>query len=347
MKQNDQSDALAAYQKSLQINPNNPTLKVMVDNLSSTSVPAANTAPAQSPSNDTVVEEPPVRETYVVKRKVQRSRPEPAISNDGLASMDHAKFWSSLQFGYTYSTLDDFSTSAANINNGSYVNQDLNLPVSYTGSSTFSNSGIHLGAELGILLNPYMGIAIGGKYIAMGDYNANVVYQNSLGDFENETLSPVVIPITLDYYLFLPDSGGRFFISAGLGYYASAIHVSETYSYSNFYNQIKSTQPEIWTGDLYSGNIGFQLGIGREFAITNRFGFSIYAQGHYSKITNYRGTVYDQNGNSYDVGLATGLTNGVVEIDGPGYINSANGERYTTLDFVGFDLGIAFNWYTF
>jgi tetratricopeptide (TPR) repeat protein len=335
MDMNDNVQALSAYQKSLRINPNNPTVQTQVQNLGGS--PAVQD---QNNYNSLSQDHPNINN--------QVQRPTRPVYTDGLAPMDHAKFWGSLQIGYSYSNLDDLSSSANNINNCSYVNQDPNLVIyPYTGNSVFSNSGIHLGAQLGVLLNPNVGLALGGKYIAMADYTADVAYGDPTGATENETLSPALVPITLDLYLFLPDSGGRFFINGGLGYYAAAVHVDETYSYSNFYNQNESSQPENWTGDLYSGNIGFQVGIGREFAIDPKFGIAIYASGRYAKITNFRGTVSDQYGNSANMELATGTTNGVVDIDDPAFVNGAYSERPTTLDFTGFDVGLAFNFYSF
>ncbi len=381
MKMGDNADALDAYQKCLQINPDDSKAQTQVDSLKASGTASqgqdqsnfnslAQDHPAVSSSNGSQWEEsqpitvsqpssssqPPAAsqpsdnnatETVVIQRKRPWRRIQPQNYNDGLAPMDHAKFWSSLQIGYTYAQLGDLSSSAGNINNNNYVNPDPGLPISYNGNSTFSNSGLHLGAQFGFLLNPYMGIALGAKYIGMADYTANVAYNDATSDTEAETLSPSVVPITLDYFLFLPDSGGRFFISGGVGYYVGVVHVDETYSYSNFYNQNESSQPENWVGDLYSGTVGFQVGIGREFAISRQFGIELYAQGRYAKITNYRGTVYDQYGNAQTVGLTNGTTNGVAEIDNPAYINSASGERNTTLDFTGFDVGFAMNFYSF
>lgn len=349
-KLNNNQAALDAYQKSLQINPNNSTLSVVVDNLKN----SKNTSPASSTNNqNNWSENEPVQNqnsTVVVQPGI-RPRPggiwtEPAVDyKDGLNPIDHAKLWTKLELGYSYAQLGDLTDAANNINNGTYVNADLGLPIAYNGNSISSNSGLHLGAELGFLLNPYMGLAIGAKAMAISNYTANVTYQN--GDYENEILSPYLVPLTLDYYVFLPDAGGRFYFKAGVGYYASAVHVDETYSYSNFYNQHESTLVENWIGDLYSGNVGFQAGIGREFAISNRLGVELYAEGRYVKISNFRGTIVDQNGNSADVALVTGTNKGVVDFDAPASVGSANAERYTTLDFTGFDVGFALNFYSF
>ena len=239
--------------------------------------------------------------------------------------------------------MGDLTSGAANINNGTYNNADPGLAGGYTGTASASNSALHVGGEIGFLLNPYMGLALGVKYIQTADYNANVSY--STGDYENATFTPELAPITLDYYLFMPDSGGRFYIKGGVGYYVGAVHVNESYSLANFNNQ-EDMPAGNYEGDLYSGNVGFQLGVGREFAISDQLGVELYAEGRFVQISQYKGTLYDQYGNSEYVGLASGTSNGTVDFDTPQYINSA-GERYATLDFTGFDLGFSINWYTF
>jgi len=353
VKLNNNQAALAAYQKSLQINPNNTTLSVMVENLKNSTSASAGNGPANNPpvpgtgnQNNWSENEPVQNQNSTIVAQPRQVKP--AIDyKDGLSRIDHAKFWTKLQLGYSYSQLDDLTNAANNINKGTYTNADPNLPLAYKGNSISSNNGLHLGAELGFLLNPYMGLAIGVKGLAFNNYTANVAYQNSFADYENETLSPYLVPLTLDYYVFLPDAGGRFYLKAGVGYYVGDVHMDETYSYSNFYNQHESTQVENWVGDLYSGNVGFQVGVGREFAITNRLGVELYAQWRYAKLSNFRGTVVDQYGNSSEVALVTGATNGVVDFDSPASVGAANGENYTTLDFTGFDAGFSLNFYSF
>jgi len=391
-KINANPDALSAYQKSLQINPNNSTLENIVQTLQASATPVsanANTAPAAAPGNNPASTQPmnsappagdapptsqsnvesdqPIgnnpSQTYATQQPgttvvVQHRRrwrnyeteAEQAYA-DGLAPIDHAKFWTKLELGYTYASMEDFVNGAANINNGSYFNNDPTgyLNTTYSGSALASNSGAHAGIELGFLLNQNSGLAIGVKYAALNSYTANVTYNDSYADYENATLLPQVVPITLDYYFFMPDSGGRFYIKAGVGYYFSDIQVNESYSYSNFYNNQETLSPygKTYTGDLTSGSYGFQLGIGREFAITRRFGIEIYVEGHYSKITNFQGTLYDQNGHPYNAGLVAGNTNGTIDFDNTSNIGSTNGDHYATLDYTGVDVGIAFNWYSF
>jgi len=366
-KMDDLANAKNAYQKSLQIHPNNPTVQVLLDNLDDG---AAETSPSTTQDNsnfNNLSQDHPAlaqptpstdqmgnddSQTVIIRRRGRFRRrpvyePLPVNYKDGLNPIDHARIWTKLELGYSYSQLGELTNAADNLNSGAYVNADPGLPIAYTGNSLASNSGLHLGAELGFLLNPNMGIAFGIKGIAMNDFTANVAYQDSFNDFEDERLSPYLVPMTMDFYFFLPDAGGRFYLKAGAGYYLGSIHLDETYNYSNFYNQHESTATENWIGDLYSGNVGFQLGIGREFAISRRFGIELYAEGRYAKITNFRGTLTDQDGNTVDAALVTGANKGVVDFDTPSSVGSANGENYTTLDFTGFDVGFSLNFYSY
>jgi len=356
MKLDNKQSALQSYQQALQINPNIPGLQTTVNNLSGEisadsntdngdQQPQASTPPP--PNNNGYSNQPGSSVVVVQHRPWRRARVVRTYKfNDNLALIDHAPIWSKLQLGYTYAQVGDLTSGAANINNGSYSNGATAL-YGYPGYASASNSGLHVGGEVGFLLNPYMGIGLGFKYIQLADYNANVVY-SSTGDYENATFTPELAPLTLDYYLFLPDKGGRFYIKGGIGYYFSAVHVNETYSSANFYAQ-GSIPPGNWVGDLYSGNVGFQLGVGREFAVSDQLGVELYAEGRFVQISNYTGTLYDyQNGNSpQNVGLASGTSNGTVDFDNPAYINAANGERYANLNFTGFDVGFSINWYTF
>ena len=239
MKQNDQSDAVAAYQKSLKINPNNPTLKVMVDNLNSTAVPNSSTVATEPSTNDTVEEQQPAQKTIVIKRRAPRPQPAPVNYNDGLAPIDHARIWSKFEFGFNYSLQGDLMNSVTTNNN---ENTAGTLPYGFdSGNAAMAPGGMNIGGEIGFLLNPNNGIAIGVRYLQANDYtfNANNSQPASVvgapQDSEDTTFTPYVVPITLDYYLFLPDSGGRFFLTAGVGYYSAAVHVSENLSLSNYY----------------------------------------------------------------------------------------------------------------
>ena len=356
VKMNDSANARDAYQKSLQINPNNTNVQSSLDNLGGSSAanppPSApahledsnSNPPAQTQSNQVENDQPIQDQTrVVVRRRRAWTRPAPVDYKDGLAPMDHAKLWLKGEMFYNYSLQTDLINSADSINNGTFVPSGaVSGSASYTGSSIANNSGLGWGGELGFLVNPNFGVGIGVRAIQTGDYTADVSYDT--GDSEHLTLTPQVVPITLDLYLFMPDGGGRFFLSGGVGYYAGVVHVDQTTTTNNFFSTPNgSGTTDNWSGDLYSGNIGFQLGIGRDFAVSRGLSIEVFARGRYAKITNFRGTLYEANngGNQAYVLAASSTGPTIVDADLPEFVTSANNERYATIDFTGFDVGLA------
>jgi hypothetical protein len=378
-KINDNADALSAYQKSLQINPNNSTLENIVQSMQGNTAPAAANAPSNSPADtQPAVSQPPVGAapptapqssvdseqpidngqsnpsamappqpgTTVIVRRHHRLYAEPVPTyNDNLALIDHAKFWTKFEVGYSYALQGDLINSAAAINNenasGTLAANQFGLT---NGNATMDNNAYNLGAEVGFLINPYMGIAIGARFIQSTDYKFNGVNSapatigSNSNDFESATFSPYVVPITLDYYIFLPDHDGRFFVGLGVGYYAGDVNVNETYNFDN--NQGSTGNFNSPFGDLTAGTIGFQVSIGREFALTPQFGLEIFARGRFAKINNFQGVLSD--GNSWELEK---FSDGSVDIGSPSNVGQ-NGITAATVDFTGFDAGIALSWFS-
>lgn len=355
MKQGDQADALAAYQKSLAINPNNATLKVMVDNLIA-NAPEAGQSQNQEPSYNQGAEGQAPQETILIHRHRPRyTYSAPVTYADGLPPMDHARVWTRFDFGYNNSNQGDLMGSVSTLNNenavGSVPLQGVTA-VFNSGNAAMAPGGINLGGEIGFLLDTHMGIGIGIRYLQANDYTFNATNStntsagsNYPNDFETTTMTPYVVPFTLDYYLFLPDGGGRFFVSAGVGYYAGTVSVSENYSAVNWATTAGQPNPGQYAdnpaGDLTAGNVGFQFGIGRDFAISPNFGISLFGRFRYCKITNFTGTLSD----GQPWALAK-FSDGSVDIDDPANIGTG-GETYATLDWTGFDVGASLNFYSF
>jgi hypothetical protein len=91
--------------------------------------------------------------------------------------------------------------------------------------------------------------------------------------------------------------------------------------------------------------VGFQFGIGREFAIDRNYGLTLFARGRIAKLTNFRGILTESNnGNTGTFGLAK-FADGTMDYDNVTNIGSG-GEGYATVDFTGFDVGISLNFYS-
>ena len=255
----------------------------------------------------------------------------------GINRINRAKYWIKGELGYNYSAMGEL-IDAANAYNGQISANG------WSGSASAGNHGVQFGGEIGFNLNPDSGFAIGVRIIRAADYHLDVNYEPGLSipDFQTATFEPWAVPLTLDYYQFFPDSTGRFFISAGVGYYFGSIQVANDY---DFFDSGGPT--DTITGELTSGGVGFQVSLGREWAINRNMGISLYGRGHYAKISNFKGTLTNSTGQTGEFGLETATDTGTIDVDNTQFINAAYNEKYTTIDFTGFDVGFALSFYTY
>jgi hypothetical protein len=73
-------------------------------------------------------------------------------------------------------------------------------------------------------------------------------------------------------------------------------------------------------------------------------GISLFARGRYARLTNFRGTIYNSNtGGTAQDGLAV-FSDGSVHATDVSFIGNS-GVNYATMDFTGFDVGLAFTFY--
>lgn len=268
-----------------------------------------------------------------------------AAPSDGLNPVDQAPLWVKFETGYNYSAQGDLIQSAKALNGGNYVNPG-GLG-GYTGTTAASNNGLGLGFELGLLLNRHSGLALGARYLQNNLYLSSLTYPNgpSAPDSESVTLLPTVVPITLDYYYFIPDGGGRFFLTGGVGFYAANVRVGQNTTTDNLFgNNNTIGGPDIWRGNLSAAAAGFQVGLGREFALGKNLGFTLFIRGRYARLSNFQGQLLDSSAVAEQFGLAQN-GQGVVDVDPVSNIHGS--EHYATIDFTGFDAGLALNFYSF
>jgi hypothetical protein len=263
--------------------------------------------------------------------------------------IDRSKIWMKGEVGYNYSALTAFMDSAS-------VENQIIAANGWSGSALADHNGYQLGLELGFLINPYMGFALGYRDVHSNDYTLNQNLGNGpatvtggggvtySSDFENESLSPVADYFSADLYLFLPDASGRFFLSAGAALVRGQVHVEDDYSYV-----IANDDPTVadtFSGDLVSYGVGFQASIGRDIALGGPWGLSLYGRGRFARLTNFRGTVYNPNtGGVANDGLAL-FPNGEVFSTDVANIGGS-GITYATVDFTGFDVGVALTFFTY
>ncbi len=324
---NDPTNAQRAYQASQRIHPNASS-----ETFDQTTPPQ--TQPATSPKIET---ENPVTQQAEPWHQKPGAISSTETGNGGMNRINRARYWVKGELGYNFSAQGELLDSA-NAYNGQIAANG------WAGSASAANHGLQFGGELGFNINPYFGVALGLRVIRSTDYHLDVNYEPgvTLPDFQTETFEPIAVPLTLDFYLFLPDSSGRFFMSAGAGYYFGSLQSSDDY---DFYDNGGPT--DTITGELNSGNVGFQVSLGREWAIGRHLGLSIYGRGRYAKISNFKGTLTNSSGQTGEFGLETSTVDGIIDLDNTQYINAAYNEKYTTVDFTGFDVGLALTFYTY
>jgi hypothetical protein len=361
-KLGDTSNARAAYEKSLQIDPENPTARAALNglgpspaaqdrtnfNTSSQDHPSTGSSPAPATGTRKFDEDNTVTQQAEPWHKNPGAVSAYATGDGGLPYMDRAKIWLKVDGGYNYSAQPDLLNSAT-------VETQLISTYGWTGTSMADRNGYNVGGELGFLINPNVGFALGLRYLRSNDYHLNQNLQNGPAtvtggggvtydsDFEDETFSPSAGVLSGDFYFFLPDPGGRFFVSAGVGLYRGTVHVEDNYSYV-----ISNDDPgffDNFSGDLYADGVGFQASVGRDFALGPRWSLSVYGRGRYARLTNFRGTVYTPDGYQADDGLALYPNGEVFSTDVSNIGN--NGVNYASVDFTGFDVGLALTFYAY
>ena len=364
-KLGDTGNARSAYEKSLQLDPNNPTVRAALNGLGpapaeqdhsnfnnlSQNHPDLGSSPAPATGTKKFDEDSTVTQQAEPWHKSPGAVSAYSTGDGGLAPMDRAKIWLKVEGGYAYSAETDLMNSAT-------VETQLIADNGWTGSSTADHSGYNFGGELGFLINPNVGFALGLRYLRANDYHLNQNLQNgpaTLGgtaynsDFEDETLSPSAGILSGDFYFFLPDPGGRFFVSAGVGLYRGTVHVEDNYSYVisqyNAGDPYYNLSTDTFSGDLYADGVGFQASIGRDFALGPHWSLSVFGRGRYARLTNFRGTVSSPDGYQADDGLAVYPNGEVFSTDVSNIGN--NGVNYATVDFTGFDVGLALTFYAY
>jgi hypothetical protein len=262
--------------------------------------------------------------------------------------VDHSLFWAKAELGYNHWPVPAFVNSADTFNRGQFVpGNAVSGSTSYSGSASSVNNDFGFEGELGVLVNPNIGIGVGVRAITSDDYTADIHYDT--GDSEQLTLNGSLTPITVDFYLFLPEPLGRFFISGGLGAYLAQVKVVQTTTSKNFFGTDNGTNgggSNNWAGLLDSGNLGVQVAAGHDFAINDQFGFEIYARVYFVQISNFQGALTDPSGGTRNYGLAESASGPtVVDADVQSHITGP--EQYANLDFSGFDVGLTALYYHF
>lgn len=265
------------------------------------------TTPVSSPP-------PPVRHLK------QTSSPSIAdkVSNEKWGSSS----WLNLSGALSYEALGDLS-NAANI-----WNQDI-TKASAQGNASLANWGFQFGVEGGLALDKTNVLSLQSGFETGHGFQENLVYSSPV----TENINPQLFIAGLNYYRYFPSENGRYFVTAGI-LFGEAI--------ADYY---QDDPVETLQGPLAGNNFGFTIGAGREWKMSPTVGFELIGRFRYLTINQLQNNYFVSTGGTGQAVLATDSL-GNIGLASPQSIGQ-NGLRYATLDFTGFNLGFAFNFYLF
>lgn len=194
----DKKGALDAFDKSLEINSNNPQLKSFADKVAAqidtesaqgTAPPAGSYPAVSSPSTHS----PSFRGPYVFRKGG----------------------WAYVQAGVINSTLGDLSTGVQGIQNAPGVTN---------ASASNSSTGFLLGGEAGYSFDEENALGLSANIGFFGGYTDRYTFGGN--DF-NDSFSPVMIAIEPLYHHFILMGDSRLNLEIGPGFYITGMNVTE------------------------------------------------------------------------------------------------------------------------
>jgi len=298
-------DAYDACEKSLEINPNNPSLRQWMEvlkpkALSPPLVPASKSSPGQKGW-----EGPPLDPLFWIK-----------VSGD-----------------WAYCAEEDLND---------FVN-GWNVAVNSMGATNIKasggNSAMGYRFEFGHNLDKDNGIALLFSSFTLDSFNGS----GSMGASQiSESIKPSVYGFELEYYRFWPHYDYRWFLKAGVGYYSVTANFSSyfgTYTWPStpFY---LNTPGQGGVLPMQNGDFGVNIGGGYELRVSHDMGLQLSGAFRYASVTELTASsIYYPN---IVLGLATSPKGfiGYVNTDEIG----KNGINFMTIDLTGveFDLGLVY-----
>lgn len=310
-KSGDYANAVTAFEKSLQVNPNNPSLKSFDDlvrakaGLGTSSV---STAPAPPPVTTPSALPPlPARSSSLVYISI----PDEFRKNS----------WLNFHLGAIYATLGDMPNAASVFNSS--------IPSSVTHGATIDQLGFLIGAESGWSFDPENAIGCSVDFGLFGGYKDSATNGPNTG---SDSFQPTMIAVELKYYHSFLMGNSRFRVGIGPGIYVTNLSVSEVLN-----------DTSVVSGNMVGGGFGGALDLGWETVISNQFTFNATLRCRYASTSNIQGTATDPNGNSEPIGFDT-TSQGYMGVTPTSNIGSY-GIRWAKIDYTGADGLIGFSFH--
>ncbi len=268
-KTNDRQTALAAFDQSLLLHPDNLPLKNFADQIRASLAmpPPVTSATAPPPGSENT------------------SSPTVKTAKETITVFGEGK-WVNFHLAPVFATLGDLQTGADTVKK----NQAVNL-----GTATNGNLGVLLGVEAGYSFDSHNAISLSADIGLFDGYKD----QYSQGFYSGlDSFSPVMGAVEVKYSRFFAFGPNRLRVGAGPGLYVTNLQVEQAVN-----NNVVITGPMTGFGFGGSLNLSFEIYLTRDFML------SLFAEGRVASTTNIQGQFVDTNGNIQQEGLAMDKNN--------------------------------------
>jgi hypothetical protein len=198
---------------------------------------------------------------------------------------------------------------------------------------------LNFGGEIIYQFSPAIGVGLGVGYLSASK-ESTMTYSPPVANVDFYWKgSPSAIPITANFYYFVPAGGSlKFYFNLGLGYYIAK---------ANFLHHSWFLAPFRWDAKTSGGGLGFHGGVGLEFDFNPTFGLIFELKGRYASFSNFNGDVIW----TFPAGGTPSTETGdlwAVEVDGKTWLwisastPAGDNPRQAKVDFSGFSAVIGF-----
>jgi hypothetical protein len=172
----------------------------------------------------------------------------------------------------------------------------LNTEYGTTGEYKIPRLGLNFAGEIIFFLRPHLGIGIGAGYLHHVQ-ESQITYDVS-DIAATETIKPTisVVPITLNIHFLVPVSSKvTLDLSAGPGYYFATFK----WDYRMDLSLLGYSGYDAYAFKANKGGLGFQGGVGLEFAFSPRLALVVSILGRYASIDKFQGSWTDKGGGDF------------------------------------------------
>lgn len=303
-------EALDALGKSLSLHPDNDPLRKFVQSLRDKSpglepeIPLGAAPPGLEPGTDQGLE--------VFSRRILRF----SFVSKGVRG--DQGLWFKAYGGYNHSQMGDLSTALR-------FWQSYFQGSGYTVTPSLDNSGLVVGTELGLSLDDKNSISLSVDGVNSGNYSLHA--DNGSTPFD-QSITPYLLAVSLNYYRYLPGKNNRFYVGAGLGYGEALVH----------YQGPMAPSGENGTADLWGGGIQGSVQVGEEFILVDSLVLEVSIKGRSAYIPKVEAAL--PSGTAALEALPVGNT--ILANEG---FAAANGYHFSSIDFTGPDVKLSLNVY--